>query len=61
MQIALSKNAVEFALQANVAYCMPFLTSVAKRRKFINPRKLTFSAVDEFVRRLILDNAVSIV
>jgi len=33
---------------------MPFLTDVAKRRKFINPRLLKKSAVDEFVRRLIL-------
>ncbi|UTY31116.1 hypothetical protein [Treponema putidum] len=34
MQLALSKNAVEFALQANVAYCMPFLTDVTKRRNW---------------------------
>ena len=34
---------------------------VAKRQKFINPRKLIFSAVDEFIGWLILDNADSIV
>jgi len=53
------KNAVSLPCRQTSSYRMPFLTNVAKRRKFINPRKLTFSAVDEFVRGLILIGVVT--
>ena len=64
MQLALSKNAASVhkansfyscgglntpTLCVGVVYCMHFFTDVAKVRKFINPRFLKKSAVDEFI------------
>ncbi|WP_029409511.1 hypothetical protein [Treponema pedis] len=59
MQMALSKNAAEFALQTQLLYAVSHF--VTKRRKFINARFLIKSALDEFIGRLILDNADGIV
>jgi len=53
MQLALSKNAAEFALQANVVLLYAVSHFIAKRRKFINPRLLIKSAVDEFIGSII--------
>ncbi len=50
MQMALSKNAAEFALQTQLLYAVSHF--VTKRRKFINARFLIKSALDEFIGRV---------
>ncbi|WP_024468386.1 hypothetical protein [Treponema pedis] len=60
MQIALYKNAVEFAFR-QTSWSYAVFHCVAKRRKFCNPQNLKILAVTEFIGRLILDNADSIV
>ncbi|WP_192815020.1 hypothetical protein [Treponema pedis] len=55
MQIALSKNTVEFAFR-QTSWSYAVFHCVAKRRKINNARKLIFSALVYFIGRLKLSS-----